>query len=354
MLALKYNIGGKMFKYIDSKYTKKQYIFLDFKLTDFNIATIVWNKCTLTHNDKLKALRNLHDYTNNLVLKIQIKERLDYEEKILSMFTKTSSDSIYLLKNCSEKYIYGVFSKYETAYLHACKIAAADSIKIAIEKYIVITNDTLPALSNKVTFNSNLYIDNNETYGRYGNPAASMVLNKYGEVINICSYELAEEKSSCHSYDRNRFEYQFINVPYVHHKGLPVKNTITNEYGILNTSKAEWNNFLENVKNGLHADYSDIVHNVYCLTEYGYWCRQHWSPFELEVEMPNMSSDSTPKERALIRALDALSDYLSGYNDDNQAQLVLSTTQQYSDICVKLNKTKQFSNDLMTVNDILY
>lgn len=345
-----------MFDYIYSKYTKSRYEDVGFKLTDSNKATIVWNKATLSYEDKISALSNLGKKTFDMQLKKQIKERINYEEMILTCFKDHSAkEMIYVVKDYKDECIYGLFSKYDTALMQAKKVGNEENIDMMIEKHIVVTEDTIPVVRNTGRLNPNLFPNDEETFEEYnGMPAASMHLNKKGELMSLWSDELPEEEKKVDSYDKNRFEFKFFNVPYVHHKGLPVKNVVTGEYGILETSKENWDSFLERVKNGLYADYSDIVHTVYCLTERGYWSHDHWNPMEIEVEMPSATNSSDKKAWALVRALDAMSDYMSGYTQEPQIQIVLRTTREYAEVCKEMTELEKSASEATTVEDILF
>lgn len=345
-----------MFEYIDSKYTKSRYEDVGFKLKDSNKATIIWNKSTLTFEDKITALNKLAKKTLDMCLKKQIKERVNYEEMILACFKEHDDrKSIYVIKDYKDECIYGLFTKFSTALMQVEKVGNKEEIDMMIEKHEVVIGDTIPIIKNIGILNPNLFPDSEETFEEYcGMPVASMHINSKGELMSLWSDELPEEEKKVNLYDIKRFEFQFFSVPYVHHKGLPVKNVVTGEYGILETSKEEWDIFLERVKNGLYVDFSDIVHTVYCLTEKGYWSHDHWNPLEMDVEMPSASSPSDKKKWALVRAMDAMSDYMSGYIQESQVQIVLRTTKEYAEVCKELTEFEKQAIEATTVEEILF
>lgn len=345
-----------MFDYIEAKYTKDRYEEVGFKLKDSYKATIIWNKTTLSYGDKIAALKKLAKKSLDMLLKKQIKERVNYEEMILTRFKECDDrKTLYVVKDYRDEDIYGFFSKYDTALMQAKKVGNEDEIDMMIEKHIVVTGDIIPVVKNIGRLNPNLFSDVEETFEDYcGVPVASMHLNSKGDVMSLWSDELPEEEKKVDSYDIKRFEFQFFSVPYIHHKGLPVKNIITGEYGILETSKEEWDVFLERVKKGLYVDYSDIVHTVYCLTERGYWSHNHWNPMEMETEMPFTSDLTDKKAWALVRALDAMSDYMSGYTQESQVQIVLRTTREYAEACREMTEFEKKAIEAITVEDILF
>ena len=345
-----------MIEYIGSKYTKSRYEDVGFKLKDSNKATIIWNKSTLLYEDKISALNQLAKKTLDIRLKKQIKERVNYEEMILTRFKEDHDRTVvYMVKDYKDACSYGLFSRFATALMQAKRIAKDDDADMLIEKYMVVTEDSIPVEKNVGRLNPNLFPDLKEEFEEYcGNPVASMHLNSKGELISLWSDELPEEDKKVDTYDTKRFEFQFFSVPYIHHKGLPVKNVVTGEYAILETSKEEWDGFLERVKNGLYVDYSDIVHTVYCLTEKGYWRHEHWNPLEMETEMPFSSDFTNKKAWAMVRALDAMSDYMSGYTQEAQVQIVLRTTREYAEACIEMTEFEKSAIEATTVEDILF
>ena len=145
-----------------------------------------------------------------------------------------------------------------------------------------------------------------------------------------------ESKYTRDRYAEIGFSFKFLELPYVYIKGLPVKNTLTGEYGILATDKEDWDKFLDKVRNGLNVDYVDLACTVYCLTETGYWSHEHWNLLEMEVEMPN-GEWSCEKQVAFERAMEAFSDYMSGHTQEENEKLVVLTAREYALACNKIN-----------------
>ena len=75
-----------MFEIIDSKYTRDSYKEIGFQLTDFQKATLIWNKPKITQQERLSALKNLAINTADSDLRFQIGERIAYEEKVMKQF----------------------------------------------------------------------------------------------------------------------------------------------------------------------------------------------------------------------------------------------------------------------------
>lgn len=253
-----------MNKYIESKYVRERYAEIGFELTDFQKATIIWNKYSLTYNERIEALAKICESTSNMQLKEQIKDRIAYEKKVFERLRESNDENVvYIVKTADD--LYGVFTKFDTALLQAKKIGMEEYIEdeIRIEKHLVVTG----------------------------------------------------------------------------------------EYSIMATDKKEWDEFLDRVRNGLNVDYIDVMHTVYCLTERGYWSHEHWNPLYIEVEMPDRDWFNE-KQRAFERAMEAFSDYMSGYTQEENAKLVVRTAREYALVCNKMNS--DIVSEDANIDDILY
>ena len=336
-------MGGIVMELIKSNFTRMRYNELGVEFTDFNKATITWNKRILTHKEKLDELMMLHNSTADTKLKAQIKERIDWENRILETFKIGGENIVYLVTEAVESCIYGLFTKYETALLQAKKIAKEDDVNMKIEKYIVATEDYIPLQKYvaRITSKEPHVMVYKDDY--FGWPEAAISINSKGEIIHIWSNEIVENDEMLNS--KERFEYKFISVPYVHYKGIPVKNVINNEWGILTTDKKEWDDCLQKIEEGLWVDYTDIAHTVYCLTEKGYWSHEHWSPFDMEMGFPKAETGDA-KEQAFLQAMDVMSEYLSGYRDEAHEKIVLEKSKEYAKVCAGIHNFPDKAEDL--------
>ena len=336
----------KMGGYIESKYTGDRYAEIGFELTDSQKATIIWNKYSLTYNERLEEIAKIYKSTSDIHLKEQKKERIDYEEKTFARLKESNDNNVvYVVKTADD--LYGVFTKFDTALLQAKKNGSEWHIEdeIRIEKHQVITGDEVPE-TQKIGLGgycTDIYL---------GYPIAYAELNKNGDIISIVSEVLCEEEKKVdHGYNKERFEFKFLELPYVHIKGLHVKHAIAGEYGILSTDKEGWEKFLNRVRNGLNVDYVDVAHTVYCLTETGYWSHEHWNPLDIEVEMPN-GDWSCEKQMAFERAMEAFSDYMSGNTQEENEKLVVHTAREYALACNKIKAN--IVSEGAKVNNILW
>lgn len=203
--------------------------------------------------------------------------------------------------------------------------------------------------------NLNLSTGKHEKLVEYSEePTACLYLDERANITNLWSNELDDnELDKVDEFRKERFEYQFLALPYIHHEGLPVRYIPTGEYGIIKTTMNEWNSFLERVNKGLYVDFFDTAITVYFLTEKGYWSHQHCNPIYLEVEMPEMDIENE-KQCAFCRAIDAMSDYMDGYKDVAQEKLVLRTSSEYAIICEKPTVAEQSAKNAKQSSDILW
>ena len=329
---------------INSKFTQMGYNEVGFELSDWDKATIIWNDFEMRCQERIEALTQLANQTEDTVLKEQIQERLEYEKQTIEAFKKNDECKyVYVVKDVEDGGDWGFYSLYEGALKQAVKVALKYNENMEIRKQLIVTEEEATKIECRI--NPNLAPDNYITLMDYiGSPVADVRVNKNGEIIYIWSNELTfkEPLEECSS---DRFENRFIKVPYVHCKGCIVKNAINGEYGILETSKEGWDKLITRVEKGLYVDYTDVAHTVYCLTEDGYWSHEHWSPMDMEVDVPEYDY-SNKKERAMIRAFEAFSDYLSGYTGEATEKLVLSTTRDYAKACNEIRKAKKIEDIL--------
>ena len=337
-----------MLEIIDSNYTRNKYEEIGFQLMDFQKATLIWNKPNITRQERLSALNKLAIETEDANLKLQINERLLYEEKAMKQFeTDLYGETLYVVFDSEGNCARGYFEKYKTAFTYAKNYINKEKTRCEIEKHKIINGETIPLVKTSYRINPNLSKEKPEELVEYsGEAIACIYLDKNANITKLWSNELDdEEDNKVDEYRKERFENQFLALPYVHHEGLPVKYIPTGEYGIIETTMDEWNCFLERVSNGLYVDFSDTTVTVYFLTEKGYWSHQHCNPIYLEVEMPEMNINDE-KQCAFCRAIDAMSYYMDGHKDEEQKKLVLKTAREYAYIIEKLTFDEQGSKHI--------
>lgn len=345
-----------MFELIESNFTRNRYETIGFQLTDFQKATLIWNKPNVTHQERIQSLIELAKSTKDINLKKQIVERIEYEEKAMKQFEVSSyGETVYVVLESNEDCVCGYFGKYETSLAYAKNYAKKEEIQCTIEKHKIINEDNIPLVKTSLRMNPNLCIEVQKNLVEYsGAPIASLFLDRKGNISNLWSNELADiENEKVNKFRNDRFEYKFLSLPYVHDVGLPVRYIPTGEYGIIGTTEKEWDYFLNQVNNGMYVDFSDVAITVFFLTDKGYWTHQHCNPIYLEVEIPKINFEDK-KNHALYRALDAMSEYFSGHKDERQERLVLATTREYADVCKNQTIVEKSVNNAKHIDDILW
>lgn len=345
-----------MFEIINSKYTRSKYEEIGFQLTDFQKATLIWNKPNVTLQERLSALSDLAIKTADIGLRIQIGERIEYEEKVMNQFKNASyGETLYIVFDSEDDYACGYFGKYKTAFAYAGNYINKEKTRCVIEKHKIINEDSIPLVKTSFRMNPNLFTEKQEEWIEYSGIAiACLYLDENADITALWSNELDNKESDrVDEYRKERFEHQFLSLPYVHHEGLPVRYLPTGEYGIIETTKNEWEHFLDRVNNGLYADFSDTAVKVYFLTERGYWSHEHCNPVYLEAEVPEMDINDE-RQCAFCRAIDAMSSYMDGCEDADQERLVLKTTREYAALSEKLTVFEKSAKNAKQIRDILW
>lgn len=123
---------------IDSKYTREKYKELGIEFTDWQKATIIWNK-PMPRQERLNALKELADKIIDLELKKQIEERVSYERKLLSRIIQNpNNDYVYIVRDSKSGCDYGAFYVSETAHEHARNLIRKDVEEMCICKIQIV------------------------------------------------------------------------------------------------------------------------------------------------------------------------------------------------------------------------
>ena len=309
--------------------------------SDFELATLIYNS-TLLHKDKLKTLKDLMESTDDKRLKTQIKQRLEYEDLAKQLFEdNNNNDYVYVVLD-KDACLYGFFSKCDIALTYAQNKAKSEKENFEVDKQLVIHDETLPLVKSSLRINYNILNDDEPDLVEYDGDAVSRIgFNQNGDIIDFYSNEVPKEKE-IDIFDKNRFEHCFVYIPYPDYfeKGIPVKHLPSGEYGMISTSKDEWNKFLKKIDKGLYVDYFDMSITVLSLTKRGYWSHDHINPIELEIEVP--------RENLLQScAFEALSDYFNNVGSD---EIVLKYCREYANQFKKDNLLDQANK----VEDIIF
>lgn len=103
-----------MFDIIDSNYTRNRYEEIGFQLTDFQQATLIWNKPNIPRQERLSSLTKLSIETEDIKLRLQINERVEYVEKAMKQFeTDLYGETLYVVFDSEDNCACGYFEKYK-------------------------------------------------------------------------------------------------------------------------------------------------------------------------------------------------------------------------------------------------
>ena len=318
---------------------------IKFEFSDLEKAALIWNGYGYTWQEGLDALRELMLQTEDKKTKKQIEQRLNYEKRVWQAFEENQENKYIYVVSDGEG-CYGCFSKSGIALHYAKEKAVKEQEAFLIEKQLLITEEPIPMVKSGIRVNYHVLNGENkiEEFVEFnGQAVSSLRMDSNGRIIWIGSIEISEEEE-IDEFDTERFENCFIPIPYpkCFQRGVCVKYIPTGEYGILATSKSQWETFCEKVKNGFYADYVDVCVTVVFLTEEGYWSHEHINPIYLETGMPEENS-------IYCQALKALSNYWSEDADGGSEETVLKTCREYADSCKKENTIEKAK----TLKDIM-
>lgn len=333
-----------MFELVPSNYMRDIFQEQKFEFTDFQKATLIWNAPKKNREDKLAALLELSETTDDEKLCQQIRERIEYEEEALRRFMDNSSDKyVYVIE---EDYTYscGFFAEYNMARDYLLKCLDKDEITYAIEKQMIVRDKSNLTVRNREKWNPNLFAEPPKTQEyeyHYGFETSRLDFDKDGNIKCVYSGEMSEEEEwQVHAFKKERFESHFIQIPFFGWSGVPVRNVTDNTYGILMTDTEQWEKYLQNIKNrNLYVDFSDIQVEVYFLSEQGIWRHKHINPMYLEIEVyPYTPGDE--KSEAYMHAMETFIEYWSkgeSRNEDNEdyEKRAIRTAREYRDACLK-------------------
>ena len=99
---------------IPSKDVREYLASINYELTDFQKATLIWNTRYESLDEQLNALKEIANSTNNIDLQKQIEERILFKKDSIKKFQETTPDCIYVVYDEDDTDI-GYFTLYDTA-----------------------------------------------------------------------------------------------------------------------------------------------------------------------------------------------------------------------------------------------
>ena len=327
-----------MFELVPSLYMRSLFEDLNFELSDFNKATLIWNNLLHDRNEKLSALKNLLESTPNECLKQQIQERLDYEDDMLRTM-KNNNDCKYIFAVLDEaEYCCGFFSEYEMAHKYGIENAHKyDEKSYKIEKQLIIREkcDLMVRDCGRINWNMIPSGKAIETIRYEGNPVSSISFSANGDIKHIWSNEMTEEAESIvDPYRTDRFEHQFFRIPFEGTIGWTVRDITDGMIGVLIQDTKGWQKYIDS---SCYRDYSDIQVEVVFLTQQGFWSHEHINPIYLEPDHYLIEAGNA-RSHAMGCAMEFFSEYLMMYEKGGKTawydKRALTAAREYRDICL--------------------
>lgn len=324
------------------------------EFTDCEQATLIWNSPGYTWRQKLDTLRVLADETSDIVLKQQVLERIAYEE-MAYQFLIVNPDGNYIYVVIEDAHFScGYFSDFNSAQDYAANYAKEYECKCHIQKQLIFSEKTKDLVIQPWVSDQCIIpiVESDEGYKATEN--AVVWLSESGEITEIYSRELSDERQKMVDiFRKERFENQFIKIPFGMKKGTPVKILYDGTYGVLADSEEKWNAYMNRIEEKqLSVDFSDIQVVVYRLTDLGYWSHEHINPLYLEPEMPEVIAGDK-KSKLLVSATEALSNYFQDESPENSA-LVIAKAREYAENCSKDSRWSQMVYRATKAKDILW
>lgn len=353
-----------MFELVPSEYMRNYFKKVGFTFTDFQKATLIWNMPGKLWKEKLNALRELAESTDDALTRKQITERVEAEEKKKRLFDENPDDAFVYVVEDAEHYACGYFASSAMAVEYAVKYA--EEYKeyqehCTINKQKIVRNKADLRVKSVSKFNPAFFPEEKkvEIVDYSGYSEATISLDAEGRITYLHSNELSDEEDALiDDFRKDRFESQYIRIPYEMQTGWQVKDVADGSYYVLDTGKEIWDKEGEKwEKNPSYYDFSDVQVIVFRLTESGTWSHEHINPMYLAVESgPDAEGDE--KKEAYRKAMEAMSRYFMEAESDKDteskaAQYALKCSRDYAAVCRGQDLSVKQLEKARTVEEIL-
>ena len=301
------------------------------EFSDWEKATLIWNAPNVTWKSRMASLLVLANRIKaDVLLSKQIRERIHYEEKAYSLFLAGSKEYVYVVID-EDNDICGFFGDAQIAKYYGIKDSAEWHIKyFKIEKHLIISKNNLNKAPKVWHSNKELLKTADAIEDEYTGVYASCVsYDSAGNILRIDSNEMSDmENEKVDKLNRDRFEFQFFQIPFGMEVGTVVKILSEfhyGEYAVLGSGEEEWNQYMKSaIKDSQGYDFSDIQTVVYLLNNDGTWIHEHVNPLFLEAEMPEVEEGYINSE-AYKEAICALGEYLKNPNEENNHKALMAS-----------------------------
>lgn len=347
-----------MFELVPSEAMRAYFKEIGFEFTDSQKATLIYNAPNRTKKEIMAALRELADTTSDEVTRKQIEERLTYEKKAYDTFiVNRNRRYVYVVIDEEDGTSCGFFASYERALVYALKYQKKWETKCSIEKQLIIQCEEDETVLNPGKLNPNLGFKDEEQVEYDGHAVAEVSFDERGEITALWTKELLEEDKIVDEYKKERFEHQFVKIPYDLQAGALVIDLEDGQYGVLSDGKKDWDEYMNRIEEkGWFVDFADVQVIMYRLTEDGYWSHEHVNPLYLDYALPAFNGENEEKDAAFLRATEMLHDYFVAKDKGEilPAEPILETVREYARLCAEKSKIRELAETATTVEGILW
>lgn len=328
-----------MFNLIPSPEVREYLKSINYQLSDFQKATLLWNSQYGSQAEKMQKLSEMILATNDIDLKLQMAKRYRFEQEVVDVFKSKTDNGIFVVYD-EDKNDCGYFLLYETAFEY-CKEKGGKEI----QKHLLIKDKEIPRVRSEGRPNLYMFPDANVDAEEYdGQSLGYVTFNEDYDILNIWSNEMPLKlEQEVDSFNPKRFEFAYTEIPFpknVFSVGTLVKDLRTQRIGVISTTEKEWDEFTKYIKNGLYVDFSDYALTVLFICDDGNWIHEHINPIYLGVNKPSEIKDAT-----LYAVLGAMSRYLSGQGECSKTKNAIVES--------SINYAKHRRKEYTTIDDIL-
>jgi len=291
-----------MLNKIPSKDVREYMMKNDRRFTDAEKATVAYH-LDVGLMDKHDMLMDIAEHTDDLVLKQQIRERIAYDRKALSIFDTGGQKVFYalLFRNGGEWHPGGYFDSVKNAQQKAIR----RQVEYRIEKHKIHSKNDDDVCA--VRMNPRIFSEPGQQVGEIesnGQPLSEARFDASGNIRSLITNEMpSSETDLVDDWGATRFEERYIDIPNPFERGDIVCVTDSRRVGVVETSRKDWEAFnTEIAERALPVDWSDAAVTVSFLDERGAFSHDHICPLFLErAEL----DESEPKTK-LLEAASAL------------------------------------------------
>ncbi len=183
-------------------------------VNDFLKARDIWNQSDTELEKKLSALIELAERTEDDIVKRQIVERLEVEQKKEELFFDNQDKMfVYTVDDSKRGFDFSCFGVGEMAIEYAAEYSKEHDVESCVKKRKVVWDEEGMEIKSSIILRA--------YYNYYNEVTARVRLNKNGEIMYICSEELSEEDADkVDELRKDRFEYGMNHlIEMIHAKG---------------------------------------------------------------------------------------------------------------------------------------